>query len=143
MDIWAIVCAIVAGFCTAIEQTINGRLGNEITPSLATLHNLATGAVFMFLINLLRGNLVNYKRIANVNPILLIGGIFGAMIIYLAAKAIPSLGVTTTLTLIIAGQLACGIVADIFLNKITFSLSSWIGLALVIVGTFLLVNKNI
>lgn len=140
MDIWAIVCAIVAGFCTAVEQTINGRLGREITPSLATLHNLCVGAIFFFIINLLRGSLGGYRKIVTLNPVLLIGGFFGAMIIYLSAKAVPALGVTVTLTLIIAGQLTCGIITDIFVNKITFNLADWIGIVLVISGTFVIMK---
>ena len=140
MNIWAVVCAIIAGFCTAIEQTINGRLGRAITPSLATLHNLTLGAIFFLVINLIRGNLGGYKKIATLNPVLLIGGFFGAMIIYLSTKAVPALGVTVTLTLIIAGQLTCGIVTDIFLNKITFNITDWIGIVLVIAGTFIMMK---
>ncbi len=140
MDTWAIVCAIVAGFCTALEQTINGRLGRVITPSLATLHNLTLGAILFFIINLLRGGLSGYKKIFTLNPLLLIGGFFGAMIIYLSTKAVPALGVTVTLTLIIAGQLSCGIVADIFLNKLTFNITDWIGIALVIAGTLMIIK---
>lgn len=140
MDIWAVVCAIVAGFCTAIEQTINGRLGREISPSLATLHNLVLGAVFFLIINMFRGGLAGYRKIATLNPLLLIGGFFGAMIIYLSTKAVPALGVTVTLTLIIAGQLTCGIAADIFINKISFDLTDWIGIVLVITGTFIMMK---
>jgi transporter family-2 protein len=140
MNVWAIVCAVAAGFCTAVEQTINGRLGREISPSLATLHNLTLGAILFFLINLFSGNLADYRKIAAINPVLLTGGIFGAMIIYLATRAVPALGVTVTLTLIIAGQLTCGIVADIFVNKITFNVTDWVGIVLVIAGVFIIIK---
>ncbi len=140
MDIWAVVCAIAAGLCTAVEQTINGRLGREITPSLATLHNLTLGAIFFFVINLVRGGLAGYRKIVTVNPLLLIGGFFGAMIIYLTTKAVPALGVTVTLTLVIAGQLTCGIITDIFINKITFDITDWIGIVFVITGTFIMMK---
>lgn len=140
MNILPILFALAAGFFTAIEQSINGRLGKEITPSIATLHNLMTGAALMLLINLVRGNLPRYLKIESLNPLLLIGGIFGAMIIYLSAKAIPALGVTTTLTLVIAGQLTCGLITDMFFSGLEIGATKWIGIALVLLGSYLMVK---
>jgi transporter family-2 protein len=141
MDPVAVIFALVAGFCTALEQTINARLAKAITPGLATLHNLLTGALFMLLINVFRGNITNYSKIAKVNPVLMIGGIFGALIIYLSSRSIPVIGVTATLTLIIAGQLACGIVTDVFLNNISFNIAKWIGITFVMAGVYLIVRQ--
>ncbi|MGE5494436.1 MAG: DMT family transporter [Burkholderiales bacterium] len=141
MDTVPIVFALVAGFCTALEQTINARLGREITPGLATLHNLLIGALFMLLINVLRGNIANYAKITKVSPLLMVGGIFGALIIYLSSRSIPIIGVTATLTLIIAGQLACGIITDVLFSSITFSAAKWIGIALVTAGVYLIMRQ--
>lgn len=141
MDYISIIFALVAGFCTALEQTINARLGKEITPSLATLHSLIIGAIFILVVNLISGNIINYSKISKVSPLLMIGGILGALIIYLSARSIPIIGVTVTLTLIMAGQLACGIVTDMFINGITFNLTKWMGILLVISGIYLMLKQ--
>ena len=108
----AIVFALLAGVFTAVESGINSQLGRQITPSIATLHSLATGAALMLVISVIRGSYTRYIRIFSVNPVWLIGGIFGAMILYLSSKAIPALGVSRTLTLILSAQIITGLVID-------------------------------
>ena len=138
MKLLGMLYALIAGYSTAIEQTINGRLGEEVTPGIATLHNLITGAVAMLLLNLIGGNLHHYADIRNVSPAYLFGGIFGAMIIYFSSKAVPVLGVTTTLALVIAGELSCGLLADFFLTHSDVSPAKWAGVGLVLVGSLLM-----
>lgn len=140
MDIVAIIFAFTAGCCTAVEQTINGRLGQAITPGVATLHNLATGAVMLVVLNLYHGNIVNYAKIASINPVYLFGGVFGAAIVYFSARAIPLLGVTKTLALVITGQLLCGLASDIFIHGIQVNVSKWIGVVLLLVGSYMMIR---
>lgn len=142
MGILPIALALMAGFCTAIENTINGRLTTHISAGAATLFNLALGAVLMLLVNILNGNISQYKNIASVNPLLLTGGFFGAMIIYLSSKAIPSLGVTNTLVLIIAGQLAVGIISDVLLKTTHIDAVKLIGITLVAAGAYIIIKRQ-
>lgn len=141
MNILPIALALFAGFCTAIEGTINGRFASHISPSAATLFNLAVGMIFMLFVNIMSGNMSQYKSIASINPVLLTGGFFGAMIIYLSSKAIPSLGVTNTLVLIIAGQLAVGIISDMFLRGMRLDVFKILGIVLVISGSYIIVRR--
>ncbi|MDD3346871.1 DMT family transporter [Oscillibacter sp.] len=108
----AIVFALLAGIFTAAESAINSQLGKQITPSIATLHSLATGAAFMLAVSFLRGSYTRYPKIFSLSPVWLIGGILGALIIYLSSKAIPVLGVSRALTLILAAQILTGLVID-------------------------------
>lgn len=94
----------------------------------------------MLLVNILRGNMVQYKNIAQVNPVLLTGGIFGAMIVYLSSKTVPIMGVTKTLVLIVAGQLAVGILSDVFLNNLRFDITKCAGIVIVVFGAYLIVK---
>ena len=140
MDIFAIIFAFMAGCCTAVEQTINGRLGQAVTPGVATLHNLATGAVLLVILNLCRGNIANYARITSISPFYLFGGLFGAAIVYLSARAVPILGVTKTLALVITGQLLCGLASDIIANGLHVNVSRWIGAVLLLIGSYMMIR---
>lgn len=141
MNILPIVLALLAGFCTAIEGTINGRFASHISPSAATLFNLAVGIILMLLVNIMSGNIHQFKNIISINPILLTGGFFGAMIIYLSSRAIPSLGVTNTLVLIIAGQLAVGVISDMLLRGMRIDALKLVGIAFVIAGSYMIVRR--
>ncbi len=140
MNIVSMLLAILAGVLTTIEATINSRLGRYLTPSIATLHSLMTGLTFVLLINLIFGNLPRYSKVTSVRPIWLIGGFFGASIIYLSARSIPSLGISNALILILAGQLTSGLVMDVFLNNTQISLKKMGGLILFLLGTIMFIQ---
>jgi bacterial/archaeal transporter family-2 protein len=133
--------ALSAGVFTAIEVGINSRLGKIVTPTIATLHSLIIGMLFFFTINLLQGTLSQYKNVFKVNPFLLIGGVFGALIIYIATKTIPKLGITTTLILVVSAEVLTGLFIDCFLTKEqVFSTLKIAGLIFVLIGIYILVD---
>lgn len=140
MNTVAFIFAIMAGVFTTIETSINSRLGNHLTPSIATIHSLATGLIFMLMISLVKGSLVRYSKVIYVSPIWLIGGIFGAFIIYFSAKSIPVLGISRALTLILAGQLISGLIIDLFINNNNFCFDKLLGLCLFLVGSYLIIK---
>jgi transporter family-2 protein len=135
------IYAVLAGIFTAIETSINAKLGKIVTPNIATLHSLITGAVFILLINLVRGTLGRYPQIIYVGPQWLIGGVFGAFIIYFATKAIPCIGVSNALTIIVASQLISGLLIDVVvLQEQELHLSKIAGVFLFLIGTYLVVK---
>lgn len=141
MNIFFILLAILAGVFTTIESSINSQLGKYLTPSIATLHSLITGMTFMFLINLFLGNLTRYSKVTTVKPIWLIGGFFGAFIIYLASKSIPELGISNTLILILAGQLVSGLVIDAFANNVEINAKKMTGMVLFLIGAIMFLKE--
>ena len=140
MTFLAIIYALVAGVFTSLEVSINSQLGKYLTPSIATLHSLATGMAFMLLISLIKGSLVRYYKVASVSPLWLIGGLFGAFIIYFSSKAIPVLGVSKALTLILAGQIATGLLIDFFVNNIDIGWYKVGGFVLFLSGAYLIIK---
>ena len=133
--------AILAGIFTTIEASINARLGKIVTPSIATLHSLMTGVVFIFVLKLVRGTLSGYGKIIFVSPQWLIGGFFGAFIIYFATKAIPALGVSNALTIIVASQLISGFVIDaIMLHNQVLQIQKVAGLVLLLIGVYFIIK---
>jgi len=141
MNIFSMLLAILAGIFTTIESSINSQLGKYLTPSVATLHSLITGMTFMLLINLFLGNISRYSRIVTVKPIWLIGGFFGAFIIYLSSKSIPVLGISNTLILILAGQLVSGFVIDAVVNNVEINVKKMVGMGFFLVGTIMYLRE--
>lgn len=141
MNLFAMLLAILAGIFTTIESSINSQLGKYLTPSIATLHSLLVGMTFMLLVNLLLGNVPRYAKVTNVNPVWLIGGFFGASIIYLSSKAIPRLGISNTLILILAGQLVSGLLIDALVNNAEISLKKMAGMILFLAGAVIFLQE--
>ena len=108
------IMAILAGIFTALEATINSQLGKVVSPRIATLHSLIVGFLVFLIANLLSGSISQYKSVFDVKPHLLVGGIFGAFIIYLVTRTIPNIGITSTFTLVISAEILCSFYIDTF-----------------------------
>ncbi len=141
MSISSIILAILAGIFTTVETSINAQLGRNITPSLATLHSLIIGTILMVFLCAYGGTLSGYGKIMSVNPLLWLGGVFGAFIIFFSTKAIPNLGISNTLILILSGQLVSGLVFDVYQNNIEIGSRKILGMLLFLVGTIMFLRE--
>jgi len=133
--------AILAGVFTTIEASINSQLGKYVTPGVATLHSLIVGTTFFLLINIFNGNIAKYPKVATVSPIWLIGGLFGAFIIYLSSKSIPVLGISNTLILLLTGELVCGLLIDALIINQEISVRKMLGLILFLIGAIVYLQE--
>lgn len=139
-NILAIIFATLAGVSTTLEAFINGELGKNTTALVATFISLLVGTIF-FLINIcVSGNLNELLSFKNINPKLLLGGILGGIVIYFTVKAIPNLGVSKTLTLIVVSQMIVGFLIDSYIYKEVMHLYNYIGAILLFLGTFFILN---
>jgi transporter family-2 protein len=137
----AIFFAVLAGASTALEAFINGELGKNTTALVATFISLVVGAIFFMLSIFLTGGFKSLIEVNSISPKLLLGGIFGGLIIYFTVKAIPALGVSNTLTLIVVSQILLGFFIDAAILKTeTMHLYKYIGVTLLVIGTFFIVN---
>lgn len=135
------VFAILTGVFTTIEATVNAQLGKIVTPKIATLHSLFVGLLVMLIANILNGTLNQYSKVSNVELHWLIGGIFGALIIYLMTLTIPKLGVTITLTIVITSQILSSFYIDTFiLKQQQLELTKIIGAFLVVMGLYFIME---
>lgn len=135
------VFAILTGIFTTIEATVNAQLGRIVTPKIATLHSLFVGLLVMLIANILNGTLDQYSKVSNVELHWLIGGIFGALIIYLMTITIPKLGVTITLTIVITSQILSSFYIDTFiLKQQQLELTKIIGAFLVVMGLYFIME---
>lgn len=139
--LWAIIFALLAGGSTALEAFINGELGKSTTALIATFISLTVGAVFFLVSIIVSGDLKGLVSLGGFNSKLLLGGVFGGLIIYFTVKAIPNLGVSNTLILTLVSQVLVGFFIDsVILGQETMHLYKYIGVMLLILGTFFIVN---
>ena len=137
----AIFFAVLAGLSTTLEAFLNGELEKNTTALIATFISLVVGALFFLISILIAGDFKDLIKVGPIKPILLLGGVFGVLIIYFKVKAIPSLGVSNTLTLIVISQVILGFIIDsVILGKNTIHLYNYIGAALIFIGVFFMLN---
>ena len=140
-QIVAILFAVLAGGSTALESFINGELGKNISPLIATFISLVVGAIFFLISIFLTGNTNSLLDLSSISPKFLLGGIFGGFIIYFTTKAIPGLGLSNTLIIIVVSQILIGFFMDIVvLKEQTMHLYKYIGAILLFIGTFFIVS---
>lgn len=140
-NIVPILCAVLAGGSTALEAFVNGELGKSTTALTATFISLIVGSIFFFISILLTGDLKSLVNINDINPKLLVGGVLGGLVIYFTVRAIPGLGVSNTLTLIVVSQMLIGFLIDSFIvGQGTIHLYKGIGAILLVIGTFFILN---
>ncbi|QJA08909.1 EamA family transporter [Romboutsia sp. CE17] len=140
-NLGAIIFAIMAGLSTTLEAFFNGELEKNTTALIATFISLIVGALFFLIGILVAGDFKDLIKVGPIKPVLLLGGVFGGLIIYFTVKAIPALGVSKTLTLIVVSQIFLGFIIDSFiLGKNTTHLYNYIGAALVFIGVFFMLN---
>lgn len=140
-NLLAIMFAVLAGLSTTLEAFFNGELEKNTTALVATFISLVVGSVFFLISILIAGDFRDLIKVGTIKPILLLGGIFGGLIIYFTVKAIPSLGVSNTLTLIVISQILLGFIIDnVILGKSTLHLYNYIGAVLLFIGVFFMLN---
>ena len=140
MSIISIIFAILAGVSTVLEDFKNGELGKNTTALIATFISLLVGTIFFFISICVTGNLKTLYSFNNINPKLLLGGILGGLVIYFTVKAIPNLGVSKTLTLIVVSQMLVSFFIDLNTYRQTMHLYNYIGAILLFIGTFFILN---
>ncbi|MGL5330760.1 MAG: DMT family transporter [Peptostreptococcaceae bacterium] len=140
-NLGAIMFAVLAGLSTTLEAFFNGELEKNTTALVATFISLLVGALFFLISILISGDFKELTKVGPIKPVLLLGGVFGGLIIYFTIKAIPSLGVSKTLTLIVVSQILLGFIIDnVILGRSTLHLYNYIGAVLIFIGVFFMLN---
>lgn len=141
----AMILLLIAGALTAIQGPSNARLS-------AGLGSVINGAFFSFIIGTLAlGIIALFMQVRPEGQAVRsipwwgwIGGLYGCLFVTSIAWGIPKLGVATTMTLVVAGQLILGVILDHYGALGTPSQTiSWarLGGIVMIVGGALLVRR--
>jgi bacterial/archaeal transporter family-2 protein len=142
---FAVALSLVAGVAGAAQVAINGAFGQRIGTLEATAFNLFVSAIILAGVVLAArasfGGVVEGVR----QPAWLwLGGVAGAIIVGTITFAGPRIGALVTVALLIAGQLAMGVVIDQFglfgAERITVTPTRLAGVVILAVGAVLVLR---
>lgn len=111
----AIVAVLVGGALTALQGPTNARLAAAVnSPVNAALISFAVGTVALMIVAAVLQSRPDVAAARALPWTSWLGGLYGAVFVVAAAYAVPKLGVATTVTLMIAGQMLLSLVLDHF-----------------------------
>lgn len=141
-----IIIGISAGLLVPFQAIINSKLSSEVGHPFIAGFISFTGGFLVFLTLMIAGP-VKFPRLtelASMNPLLLTGGLIGSCFVYGAIIAVPKIGSTAWISLIIAGQLAMSLLLDHYgilgLPIKPVNLYRFMGALLLFSGTFLIIK---
>lgn len=138
------LAALGAGISVAVQQVLNGSLRTSLhSPAWAGFFSYLGGLLTMAaVLVVLREQMPSWKLATATPWWAWSGGIFGGIFILLVILLLPSLGATTLLALVVAGQMSAAVIMDHFgafgLTTHPVSISRVLGVALVIAGVVLI-----
>jgi len=104
---------LLSGVLTAMQAPTNAKLAGAVgSPINAALVSFAVGSLALAVVALALRTRPDLAAMKALPWYAWIGGLYGAVFVAAAAYAAPLIGVASTLTLLIAGQLLAAIVID-------------------------------
>jgi transporter family-2 protein len=137
------VCAcVVGGMLTALQAPTNAMLARPFnSPVNAAFVSFAVGTLVLLVAIVALRVRPDWSGVQALPWHAWLGGAYGAVFVVAAAFAAPRLGVASTITLMIAGQLVAGMVVDHFggfgIAPRPINLVRLLGVALVFAGVVL------
>lgn len=111
----AIAACVVGGMFTALQAPTNAMLSRQVgSPVNAALVSFAVGTLVLTVAALALRTAPDWSGVRGLPWYAWMGGAYGAVFVVAAAYSAPRLGVASTITLMIAGQLVAGMVVDHF-----------------------------
>jgi bacterial/archaeal transporter family-2 protein len=142
----AVLIGAGAGCLVGMQAPINSRLAKTVGGVQAASFSFLVGTLALVSIAfVLRGGLGSLGHIGRVPWWALIGGLLGAVYVFVALEAVRTLGASGLTAVVIAGQLAISVVIDRFgllgIAKQSVGAQRIAGLVLLVAGVVLVVRK--
>jgi bacterial/archaeal transporter family-2 protein len=142
----AVGVCVVAGLGGAVQAALMGRFGERIgVLEAVAFASMVTTVVAFAAVLAVRQSVSGVGEGFSAPPWLWLAGVMSALIVFAVALAPPRIGTTTTIALIIAGNLAAAAVIDRYgwfgLERIGLSPTRILGLALLGVGAALTLHR--
>ncbi len=142
----AVFLSLVAGVAGSVQVAVSGAFGRRIGVLEATAFGAIAAALIVTTVVLLtRQELGGVAAGFRHPPWLWIGGIMGAIVITTITFTAPRIGTFATIGLLIAGQLAMGVVIDALglfgLQRIPLNPARLAGLVLLAGGALLVLRR--
>ncbi|MBS1680441.1 MAG: DMT family transporter [Bacteroidetes bacterium] len=139
--------AFTSGLFIAVQAGINSQLRIALQhPILAALVSFVVGGLFLLVFFIFSAKTgISVSSITAISGWKFLGGILGAIYIFVMIIIAPKIGAANSLGFAIAGQLLCAVVLDHF-GWVGFPIReiSWVrisGVALIILGIYLVQRK--
>ena len=141
----AVLLGAGAGTLVAMQAPINSRLGKTVGGVQAATFSFLVGTAALVAISfILRGGLASLGNVGKVPWWALVGGLLGAVYVFVALEAVQTLGASGLSAVVIAGQLTMSVVIDRFglLGVVRHPVGAQriVGLALLLAGVALVVR---
>ncbi len=139
----AALLAVVGGLAIGFQSFATGILGDRVgvMESVFIVHLGGLIVAAMILLGMRGGNIAAWRAVP---WHVLIGGVYGVVIVGTYSYAVPKIGLATTVTLAIVSQLVLSAILDHygFLGTLQhpFDLRRGIGLVVLLAGTWLIVR---
>jgi transporter family-2 protein len=142
----AVLLGVGAGALVGMQAPINSRLGKSLGGVQAATFSFIVGTTALVLLSsVLRGGLGSLGHIGRAPWWALVGGLLGAVYVFVAIEAVHTLGASGLTAVVITGQLAISVVIDRFgllgIARQHVSAGRILGLVLLAAGVALVVRK--
>ncbi|HEY1451000.1 MAG TPA: DMT family transporter [Solirubrobacteraceae bacterium] len=142
----AVLVGVGAGCLVGMQAPINSRLGKTVGGVQAASFSFLAGTLALVSLTfVLRGGLGSWGRIGQVPWWALVGGLLGAVYVFVALEAVRTLGASGLTAVVITGQLAISVAIDRFgllgVAKQHVGAQRVLGLVLLLAGVVLVVRK--
>jgi transporter family-2 protein len=138
------LAAVIVGFAVPMQAGVNSQLGKALgNPFLASFSSFCVGILSVLVVMLVNQTAwPSMARVAEVPWWAWTGGAFGALFVTAMILLAPRLGATTTLSLIVAGQMFASLFFDHFgyfgFPQHPLTWLRFVGAGLLIGGVFLI-----
>ncbi|WP_121662191.1 DMT family transporter [Metabacillus litoralis] len=132
-----VLFSFLAGILISLQSIFNTRLSEKLGlwQTSTIVHGLGF-IVSLLLFMVIRDGSI-YK-LNDVNKLYLLGGVFGAIIVYSVMKGITVIGPTYAVSILLISQLIMALIIDTFglfgTEKLAFTANKSIGLGIMIIG---------
>ena len=138
----AVAVCVLAGLGAGVQAAVQGKFGERIgVVESVAFSSLVTTVLALAVVLAARGGLGGLADGLRVPPWLWLGGLMSSLVIFAIALSPPRIGTTTTLALIISGNLIAAAVIDRFgwfgLERIGLGPLRILGLVLLGIGAAL------
>lgn len=140
--LFAMLAVVFGGAATALQAPTNAKMMTAVgSPVNAAFVSFAIGTAALGILAVILQTKPDMAASRALPWYAWVGGLYGAIFVVAAAWGVPRLGVTTTITLMVAGQLLLSLALDHFgvmgVPKNPISLGRVAGVAMVLAGVLL------
>ena len=141
----AIFFSLVAGVAGSVQVAVSGAFGKRIGVLEATAYGSVLATIIVVTLVVAAGRIGGVAGGFRQPPWLWLGGVMGAIVVTSITFAAPRIGTFATIGLLIAGQLAMGVLIDAFglfgLERIPLNAARLTGLLLLAGGALLVLKR--